>query len=597
MLLKMKIGLCPKTLILILGLISAPSLFAQIDFSGEWVTRIHEDQPERIPGPELGDYLGLPINAAARMKADSWDASIQTLPEWQCRPHSADYIWRGPSTIRISKEVDPVSRQVVAFHAEWLRSVDRPIYLDGRPHPPAWAPHTWGGFSTAKWEGNMLTVTTTHLKEGYMRRNGLARSDRAVMTEHWIRHGNYLTVMTIVDDPVYLTEPLVKTTDFIQDPSQELPPYPCEMVQEVKREKGVVPHHLPGTNTFLSEFAERFKVSPIAARGGVETTRPGYRPPATASFADDAPKVAQRPVVVDDGDVHALRVRGNIYMLTGAGGNITLEAAQNGVVLLVDTGKANLSAKTLAAIKTVTDRPVRKIINTSAHADHTGGNMAISQSGATLINATHVGDLDLDDAAAGAAIIAHENVLKRMSTRPGMAFRSLPTETYFNDELKLSELFNGEPIQVFHVPSGHSDGDSMVWFRHTDVLSTGDVFDTTRYPVIDLASGGSLDGEVAALNKILDIAIPSFRLEGGTMIVPGHGRICDIADVAYYRDMVTIVRDRIREMIRQGKTLEQVKAARPTMDYDGLYGATTGDWTTDMFIEAAYRSLGGKAPR
>ena len=158
---------------------------------------MHEDQPERVPGPELGDFLGIPINDAARLRATAWDASLQTLREWQCRPHSADYIWRGPSQLKISKEVDPVSREIVAFHAEWLRSVDRPVYLDGRAHPSPNAPHTWGGFSTGRWEGDMLTVTVTHLKEGYLRRNGLPRSDKATVREHWIRNGDFLTVMTV----------------------------------------------------------------------------------------------------------------------------------------------------------------------------------------------------------------------------------------------------------------------------------------------------------------------------------------------------------------------------------------------------------------
>src|SRR5436190_18912872 len=156
----------------LLSIVIAAPAVAQTDFSGEWAPRFWEDQPERVPGPELGDCLGIPINDAARLRAAAWEASIMTLPEWQCRPHSADYIWRGPSNLKISKEVDPVSREIVAFHAEWLRSVDRPVYLDNRPHPSPNAPHTWAGFSTAKWEGDMLTVFTTHLKEGYVRRNG-----------------------------------------------------------------------------------------------------------------------------------------------------------------------------------------------------------------------------------------------------------------------------------------------------------------------------------------------------------------------------------------------------------------------------------------
>src|SRR5712692_6706051 len=158
--------------IFVLVLLRPSVAFGQVDFAGNWAPLYHEDFPERIPGPELGDYMGIPINDAARLRGDSWKASIQTLPEWQCRPHSADYIWRGPSALRISKEVDPVSREITAYHAEWLRSVDRPIYLDGRAHPPEYAAHTWAGFSTGKWDGDVMTTLVTHLKEGYVRRNG-----------------------------------------------------------------------------------------------------------------------------------------------------------------------------------------------------------------------------------------------------------------------------------------------------------------------------------------------------------------------------------------------------------------------------------------
>ena len=275
---------------------AATPAWAQIDFSGEWAPRFWEDQPERVPGPELGDFLGIPVNDAARMRAETWDASIQTLPEWQCRPHSADYIWRGPSNLRISKEVDPVTREITAFHAEWLRSVDRAIYLDGRPHPPADALHTWGGFSTAKWDGDMLTVTVTHLKEGYVRRNGLPRSDKATLTEHWIRNGDFLTVMTIVNDPVYLTEPFVRTTDYELDLRQQVPPYPCGVVQEVDRKAGEIPHFLPGANPFMKEFAIRHGLPYEATRGGAETMYPDFvqkmktMPPAREEKAATAKK-------------------------------------------------------------------------------------------------------------------------------------------------------------------------------------------------------------------------------------------------------------------------------------------------------------------
>jgi len=259
----------------LLALTAGPAA-AQIDFSGEWAPRMYEDQPERVAGPELGDFLGIPVNDAARVRAETWDASIQTLPEWQCRPHSADYIWRGPSQLRISKEVDPVSREIVAFHAEWLRSVDRAVYLDDRPHPPADALHTWAGFSTARWEGNMLTVTVTHLKEGYLRRNGLPRSDKATLTEHWIRNGDFLTVMTIINDPVYLTEPFVRTTDYELALNQNIPPYPCGVVQEVDRPEGEIPHFLPGANPYMTEFATAHGIPVEATRGGAQTMYPEF---------------------------------------------------------------------------------------------------------------------------------------------------------------------------------------------------------------------------------------------------------------------------------------------------------------------------------
>jgi hypothetical protein len=190
---------------------------------------------------------------------------------------SPDYIWRGPSQLTIRKEEDPLTREIVAFHAEWLRSIDNPVYLDDRPHPSEDALHSWGGFATGKWEGDMLTVTVTHLKEGYVRRNGLPRSDRATVTEHWMRHGDFLTVVTIVNDPIYLTEPFIRSTDYELDVHQQVPPYPCEMVTEIERPKGMIPHHLPGTNTQVREFSERYEIPFEATRGGAETSYPDYR--------------------------------------------------------------------------------------------------------------------------------------------------------------------------------------------------------------------------------------------------------------------------------------------------------------------------------
>jgi len=252
---------------------------AQLDLSGEWAGRLHNDAPERGGGPELGDFTGLPINDAARLRADSYNPSLLTLPEWQCRPHPADYMGgRAAFNIRFTPEINPATQQLVAWHARaaWMAQ-ERVIWMDGRPHPSEEGRHTWQGFSTGKWEGNVLTVTTTHLKMGFLRRNGVARSDRAVLTEHYFRHGDMMTVGSIVEDPAYLTEPLARSVTYFLDTAQQMTPYPCESVVEIPRPEGVVPHYLPGTNPFLNEFATRHNLPLEVSKGGAEQMYPDYR--------------------------------------------------------------------------------------------------------------------------------------------------------------------------------------------------------------------------------------------------------------------------------------------------------------------------------
>ena len=297
---------------------------------------------------------------------------------------------------------------------------------------------------------------------------------------------------------------------------------------------------------------------------------------------------------VADSPIRILKVRGNVSVIQGAGGNITVLAFPEGVTL-VDSGAAPMAEKVLAAIRTLSAQPIRYIINTSVTADHVGGNEKLAGTGSQITGGNVSGQVGTD----GAEIIAHERVLDRMiarSVQPPIPIRATPQSTYHTDQLKLSTVYHGDGIQVFHMPAAHTDGDSVVYFRHHDVIAAGDVFDTTGYPMIDLARGGGINGVVDALNRILDVAFPDFRLEGGTLVIPGHGRICDSADVAYYRDMVTIVRDRVQDMVKKGLTLDQVKAARPTRDYDPRYGSTSGAWTTDMFVEAVYKSLSARKP-
>lgn len=319
--------------------------------------------------------------------------------------------------------------------------------------------------------------------------------------------------------------------------------------------------------------------------------------PARAQQAAPARPAAAAPAAHDysKDEVHTLHVQGNVYMLVGAGGNITVQAGEDGV-LLVDTGVTPMSDKVLAAIRSLSARPIRYIINTHLHADHTGGNEAIARAGMTIAGGNVVGDIG---ASAGnqATVFAHQNVLERMSAPVTGQQRATPqgawpTETYTTPERKI--FFDGEGIQMIHIPAAHTDGDTIVFFRRSDVISTGDIFVTTGYPIVDLNHGGNIQGVIAGLNKIIDLAIPADLQEGGTMVIPGHGRLCDVADVVFYQEMVTIIRDRVQDMINKGMTLQQVKAARPTLDYDPRYGSNTGFWTTDMFVEAVYKSLAPK---
>jgi cyclase len=291
--------------------------------------------------------------------------------------------------------------------------------------------------------------------------------------------------------------------------------------------------------------------------------------------------------------IHVLRIRDNVYMLTGAGGNITVLTFADGV-LVVDTGSAQNADKVLAVLKELSDKPVAHIINTSADPDHVGGNDKLAMSGRRIPR-----DIIAADPSAGSEgpmIVAHEKVANRMSApsgnQPAAPARAWPTDPYHFDYKKLSShLRGGEAVELFYEPAAHTDGDSLVWFRRSDIIMTGELFTTTNYPVIDVAKGGTINGVIKALNHVLELAFPFSRSEGGTMIVPGRGRLCDMADVGYYRDMVTIIRDRVQNMINKGMTLQQVKAANPTLDYDPRYGAKTGAWTTDMFVDAVYNTL------
>jgi glyoxylase-like metal-dependent hydrolase (beta-lactamase superfamily II) len=314
----------------------------------------------------------------------------------------------------------------------------------------------------------------------------------------------------------------------------------------------------------------------------------------TGALAALGRAAAQQPDF-DAVQVDVRHVKGNVHMLVGAGGNVTVQAGPEGV-LVVDTQFAPMASKLLGAIRTISTEPIRHVVNTHVHADHVGGNENFARAGRTRAGGNVVGTIG-SAATDTAAVIAHENVLKRMSMpapgQPPIPFAAWPTDTFFTRQKDF--LFNDEAVQLIHVPNAHTDGDILVFFRRSDALATGDLFVTTSYPYIDRATGGNINGYIQGLNKIIEITVPSNVNEGGTMVIPGHGRLSDEMDVVEYRDAITIVRDRIQAMIRKGMTLEQVRAAEPTLDFDPRYGATSGFGTTAQFVEAVYRDLSGTA--
>jgi len=263
-----------RVLVLIFLVVFAQPAFAQTtDFSGEWTVVRSQDNTEN---PWVGDWFGLPLNAAGLARAEGWDASILSLPEYQCRPHGWAYIYRGPTALRITKDVDPFSREIVAYHPEWTQSTNSPVFLDGRERPPQEAPHVWGGFSTASWEGPALRIETSHLKEDYLRRNGAMASDEATVTSWWIRRGDILTWINIVHDPTYLAEPLIRSSEYRLNINSLVPAHPCTSIYE-GLEKGAVHHFLPGENPFLKDIRERYGVPADLPTGGADTMYPEYR--------------------------------------------------------------------------------------------------------------------------------------------------------------------------------------------------------------------------------------------------------------------------------------------------------------------------------
>jgi cyclase len=582
-----------------------------VDISGTWSYGGDQDADYGTAAGAVADYGGIPLNEAGRLYALAWDASRVTVRQQQCAGYGIPYAYFSPGNFRYWEERDPHTQQLIAIHM-WFQTSEvlRTIWMDGRPHPPAYAPHTFAGFSTGTWDKNVLTITTTHLKRAWLRGNGTPTSDEATIVEKLIRHGDRLTVFTVTKDPVFLDEPYSKTMinlRNIKDPTAWL--YACEDGEEiVSRSEEKIPNHLFGKNPFLREYTDKHHYPLLGTLGGGQTIHPEFAAKLKNPAASEAeamteivpsrgPQQASRALNPDpnDGEIHVLKVQGNVYLLIGDGGNIAVQVGDQGA-LLVDAGAGKLSDKVVAAVSKLSQHPIQFIVNTSFRPDHTGGNAKLGAAGEdpSLPGSFFGGQSPtgatgfLQDPAHHATLIAQNNVLIRMEAAK-LPNEMIPPDTYL--EKRRRKYHNGELVEIFYQPNAVTDGDSIVQFRRSDVIATGDIYDTTRYPVVDLKSGGTIQGEINALNNILEKTGYEHDEDGGTMIIPGRGRISDEYDVAEYRDMVSIIRDRVQAMLDAGATLEQVKAARPTADYDTRYGATSGPWTTDTFVEAVYTSL------
>jgi glyoxylase-like metal-dependent hydrolase (beta-lactamase superfamily II) len=432
---------------------------------------------------------------------------------------------------------------------------------------------------------------------------------------------------------VWLEEPLVQSTNYRFAPHTQLSYYPCTIA--VESISTAVPHFLPGETGHLADAAGW--IPELGTRGGAAATYPDFRLTLQDPAAETAPlplparRLTNADVVpaVPEG-ISVLPVQGNIYMLSGAGANIAASVGREGI-LLVDTGSAEMQEQTLTTVLELGTRvsaapqpndcyglncakspyrwaspslnaviasteplkAIRYIVNTSADPDHVGGNGTLAElSPDSSIVAVTFPPLNIPPAA---NVVAHENVLNRIvDTQPDFPEVGLPIEVFFTDKYRISQFFNGEGVQIFHVPNAHSDGDSFVWFRRSDVIAAGELVRSDEYPRIRVEEGGSINGILAGLNQMLDIMVAEFRSQGGTLVIPAQGRLMDTGDIGNYRNMVAIVKDRVQSLIDQGRTLEQVLAAALTRDYDEWYGSKDGEWTDAMFVTSVYNSLAGQ---
>jgi glyoxylase-like metal-dependent hydrolase (beta-lactamase superfamily II) len=576
---------------------------AGVDISGSWYPLPFQDSGLITASGALAEYGGIPLNEAGRLYALAWNPSRIQGRQHQCMGYVPPYTYNQPGNLRFWEERDPYTQRLVAIKHYWqIAEGTRTIWMDDRPHPPAYAQHTWAGFSTGKYEGNELTVYTTHLKRGWIRANGLAQSDEATLVEHFIRHGDRITYLSVVNDPVYLDEPFSRTYTLgrsIKEPDAWQ--YACDDGEQILgRAEDQVESYFWGRHPFVREFADKNKIPLLGTLGGPVTMYAELFDKTHDDKAAEAAALAELkpsagPVQASrapdptphDGEIHVLPVQGNIFMLTGDGGNIAVQVGEQGP-MVVNSGAGAIPDKIVAAIKKLSDKPIQFIVNTGFQPDLTGGNVKLRAAGFDPSVQGSFFSGQFVDAGKGATIIGHQNVQNHLMALK-TASDGWPSDTFL--ESRRRKFHNGEAVEIFHMPNAVTDADSIVHFRRDDVFVTGDIFNLVTYPHIDAKNGGSIQGELDALTFILDRTVYKHDEEDGTMIIPGRGRLCDEWELAEYRDMLVIIRDRIQDLIRSGATLDQVQAARVTADYDTRFGAVTGTWTTPMFVEAVYSNL------
>jgi len=576
---------------------------AGIDISGSWYPLPFQDSGLITASGALAEYGGIPLNEAGRLYALAWNPSRIQGRQHQCMGYVPPYTYNQPGNLRFWEERDPYTQRLVALKQYWqISEGTRTIWMDDRPHPPAYAQHTWSGFATGRYEGNQLTVYTTHLKRGWIRANGIPQSDGATLVEHFIRHGDRITYLSVVNDPVYLEEPFSRTYTLgrsIKEPDTWQ--YACDDGEQILgRTEDQVESYFWGRHPFLHEFADKNKIPFLGTLGGPVTMYAELLDKVSDQKAAEAAATAELkpsagPIQVSrvadptphDGEIHVLPVQGNIFMLAGDGGNVAVQVGDQGAIV-VNSGAGGIPDNIVAAIKKLTDKPIQFIVNTGFQPDYTGGNAKLRAAGFDPSVEGSFFSGQFADAGKGATIIGHQNVenhLMALKTAP----EGWPSDTFV--QARRRKFHNGEAVEIFHVPNAVTDADSVVHFRRSDVIVTGDILNLVNYPHIDVKNGGSIQGELEALNFLLDRTVYQHDEENGTMIIPGRGRLCDEWELAEYRDMLVIIRDRVQDLIRSGATLDQVQAARVTADYDTRFGATAGAWTTPMFVEAVYTTL------